>query len=349
MGLAFGVIMCIGVLVFHRTHTSFQIFKALSLDRATIPWSQRDLFDLTPEEQSQFFRDKELEYAKTRERIWSLCKNSTSAKSFFFNRRISGETFNDRMVHNSRHKVSYCITPKVASSTWSMHFIKLADVSQNTIDLWSEALQTLVVKLWPFPLNKNPLKVMEGQTSIVISRHPMERIASVYSQKLVNLGQTSWREFSTWIIRRYRTSGAKNLTNYVLADRPNKDQFVSPQEFVTFLIENLRDGVLEADVHWLPQGTLCPFCAFNFTVYAKMENLWEDTAYFMLKAGLTHLMDPGLKKNPTRKNDHLEYQRLFWSSVHPQSIDILFQIYEMDFQMFDYSMDRSFFAPIKPS
>ncbi|TRY79666.1 hypothetical protein TCAL_07304 [Tigriopus californicus] len=257
------------------------------------------------------------------------------------NRPGSMNIFKDRMVHDKRHKVSYCMIPKVASSTWSMHFIQLANVSQKTIDHWVEALQVLVVNLWPFPMKIDPLKAMEGQTSIVISRHPLERIASVYSQKLVNLGQSSWKDFSVWMIRSYRTSEPNRLPNLVLADRPDKDLYVSPQEFVAFLIDNLSGRRLEPDPHWIPQSTLCPFCLFNFTVYAKMETLQEDTAYFILKSGLAHLMHPELRKNPTHRKDHLKYQRLFWSSVHPRAIDELIQIYEMDFIMFDYHRDRS--------
>ena len=37
--------------------------------------------------------------------------------------------------------------------------------------------------------------------------------------------------------------------------------------------------------------TQCPFCATNFTVYAKMETLEEDGAYFFHKSGFIDIVD----------------------------------------------------------
>ena len=42
----------------------------------------------------------------------------------------------------------------------------------------------------------------------------------------------------------------------------------------------------EMDPHWRPLYASCPFCQLNFTVLARLEDMAEDTAYFLLKSGL---------------------------------------------------------------
>ena len=41
------------------------------------------------------------------------------------------------------------------------------------------------------------------------------------------------------------------------------------------------------DPHWRPHYASCPFCQLNFIVYARLEDMAEDTAYFLLKSHLT--------------------------------------------------------------
>ena len=40
------------------------------------------------------------------------------------------------------------------------------------------------------------------------------------------------------------------------------------------------------DPHWRPLYASCPFCHLNFTVHARLEDMAEDTAYFLLKSNL---------------------------------------------------------------
>ena len=42
----------------------------------------------------------------------------------------------------------------------------------------------------------------------------------------------------------------------------------------------------EMDPHWRPLYASCPFCQLNFTVLARLEDMAEDTAYFLLRSDL---------------------------------------------------------------
>ena len=37
------------------------------------------------------------------------------------------------------------------------------------------------------------------------------------------------------------------------------------------------------NTHWRPQAGNCAFCSINYTVYSKLEETEEDTAFFLEK------------------------------------------------------------------
>ena len=87
--------------------------------------------------------------------------------------------------------------------------------------------------------------------------------------------------------------------------RPNSGDLTrpSPEEVVRYVLERLRTNKRQTDPHWRPQHLQCPFCLVNFTVYAKMEELQENTVYFSLRSNLKHKLDLDLKKNSMRNDD----------------------------------------------
>ena len=97
---------------------------------------------------------------------------------------------------------------QVASSTWSRHFITLANPGEKKIKVWSQALQRFAPSLWPLPLTppNHLAERMEGITSLVIVRNPLSRLSSVYHQKIIDLGMGPWKGFNDALIGLYRTN-----------------------------------------------------------------------------------------------------------------------------------------------
>ena len=89
---------------------------------------------------------------------------------------------------------------------------------------WKNALQLFAPSLWPAP-SSNVKNQWNKVISIVIVRHPMSRLASVYYQKFIELYQNKgWAGVIKSIIKKYR----KNLN-----DGP-KDQ-PTPNEFLRYI------------------------------------------------------------------------------------------------------------------
>ena len=55
---------------------------------------------------------------------------------------------NQNMAINLLDNVSYCNIAKAASSTWTMHFIKMADIGEPKLKQWRNALQVFFNKIW---------------------------------------------------------------------------------------------------------------------------------------------------------------------------------------------------------
>ena len=105
----------------------------------------------------------------------------------------------------------------------------------------------------------------------------------------------------TKVKSKYRRAVRFGLKLFYNVGRPQKEDgtvgqsFPTPEEFLLYVLECLVNDGEDANSHWLPQYTSCPFCAANFTVYSKMEEMTEDTAYIMHKAKLFGKILPDLK------------------------------------------------------
>lgn len=237
------------------------------------------------------------------------------------------------LIYDKKDGISYCQIAKVASSSWCNHFIKLAKVSDKEYRRWSEAKQLFAPKLWPPPTKQEDLLEAwhaEDNLSIVIVRHPMSRLASVYYQKFIELkDHKAWKKVIRRVIARYRKS--------VGGEGP--EGYPTPNEYLRFILDQLREiGADRVDAHWRPQYLSCPFCLLNFSVYAHMEELNEDSLYFFLKSGLLENVDFKQKLNSAHAKTDTEEK--FWSEVDPEIIELIDQpwSYKSDLDMFGYTI-----------
>ena len=146
-------------------------------------------------------------------------------------------------------------------------------------------------QLWPPPKKEELQPAWRNLTSIVIvrwssftrsgcllnqfsCRHPFARLASVYYQKFVELKEhKAWGPLVKGVVKKFRPD--PNSGDPTLA---------TPSEFLSFILDDLKKrGPENVDQHWRPQHLSCPFCSLDFTVYAHMEELSEDSAYFITK------------------------------------------------------------------
>ena len=102
------------------------------------------------------------------------------------------------------------------------------------------------------------------------------------------------------------------------------------------MLDDLKSKGADVDQHWRQQHLSCPFCLLEFSVYARMEELDQDSLYFFSTANLTTSIDYKEKLNSAHAASSTEKQ--FWSKVDKNIIERVGEAYYTDFQMFGYSV-----------
>jgi len=300
-------------------------------------------------ELENFFLRKESQYEQRRQLINALCRNPEG--KFFDEKQIARMNSLEKgsMAINLVDDVSYCNIPKCASSTWTMHFLKMTDVDEETLKQWS-LLSLLDKKLapgrhawsnkvWGPEHNLPDREVIRGfnkTLSLIIHRNPLSRLQSVYYQKFIDLGNSSWKGKTDQIISSYRkeinTKFKQSLDQVESEIQGWNKNLITPKEFIYHILNGGNDQ------HWQFQFLRCGICRLNYDIYAKVEELLEDGKYFVEKSGLSGVIDYKTQenKNLAAGNSALSKEASFWRSVGTKVMEEIISHYKMDFIMFDY-------------
>ena len=107
-----------------------------------------------------------------------------------------------------------------------------ANKGKAEIRRWRQRLQIFAPKLWPPPPPAQLVSSWSQVTSLVIVRHPLARLVSVYYQKFVKLAKhETWAPKIRFIIEKFRT------------DPESGDQVhITPEEMVRYPSDTVKHG-----------------------------------------------------------------------------------------------------------
>lgn len=169
---------------------------------------------------------------------------------------------------------------------------------------------------------------LKNYLKFLFVREPFERLVSAYRNKFTLKYNSSFhKRFGTRIIRRYR----KNATQDALLNGAD----VKFKEFAEYLVDpaTQRDGPLNE--HWQTVYQLCHPCHIHYDLVGKYDTLEDDANYVLRLVGVgDSLRFPSYAKS-TRTTDAMTAQ--FFSNISTQQQVQLYQLYKMDFLMFNYS------------
>ena len=164
-----------------------------------LPRSKSDLHKLFAEDVSQeyldkFYRYKENQYQERRNLIKRVCRGLNPYEL----KRAQTLTSSLIFMIDGPPKTTACLMPKVASTKWKFHFnmlyAKLASAAQKKRDLANHGDKTfneLHGVPWNIEKRRSFLKASEAN-SVVFVRHPLDKLASFYFNKLVKLENGRW-------------------------------------------------------------------------------------------------------------------------------------------------------------
>ena len=111
-------------------------------------------------------------------------------------------------------------------------------------------------------------------------------------------------------------------------------------EFVQWII---RSNGLMANIHWIPMYNFCSICAFEYDYVIKHEHYDQENLEFMQETGLlkylssSSVLEQKVNVNRPDEMSSTDITKLYFEVLSNEDIHQLFQLYQNDFRLFNYS------------
>lgn len=258
-----------------------------------------------------------------RQRVSTACRNRYGQ----LKRTVHTSQLAQILVSN-RYKTLLCYVPKAACSNWKRVFLVL-NGHYNTTD----EIERIVAHRTPLldTLNKYPIEkithMLKTYKKLAFVRDPLQRILSAYRNKFeYDYQKIFHHRFGKDIIKRYRKNLKRKITD---------EDHVTFNEFVKYLIDLSPNDTRE--VHWREQHDLCSLCSINYDFIGKFETLESDADRMLGIMGAKEVIRlPKLEKRP-KGQETKPLMKTFYSQISEQEFKRLEKMYELDFELLEYS------------
>ncbi|KAL0869871.1 hypothetical protein ABMA27_006075 [Loxostege sticticalis] len=239
---------------------------------------------------------------------------------------------------NRQYHVIWCNIFKAASTSWMYNFNLMANYSAAFLAKTKEVPLILARKKYGRPTVAMIKKAQPDSITFIIVRHPLERLASAYNDKIVHAWPKSFHDkMGRKIIRKFRKS-----TN---GQPPPSETYPLFEEFISYLLDEWK-AKRTLDMHWTPYTGFCTPCKFNFDVILKFETLDEDQRFLIQLARLHKVVKPEWR-NSGKGATTLHNISHLYSRITKKQLDDLYQMYKYDFKLFNYTIDN-YYDIVKP-
>lgn len=247
-------------------------------------------------------------------------------------RRVLGPEDLRHLIVDDKHKLLYCYVPKVACTNWKRVMMVLTGDGRYREPLAIPANEAHVAgnlrslsEYSTAEINKR----LRTYLKFVFVREPFERLVSAYRNKFTRSYNTAFhKRYGTKIIRRHRADPQ--------AEALEKGSDVSFEEFVYYLVDPQTQREEPFNEHWERVHSLCHPCLIHYDVVGKYETLVQDSRYILKLAGAEGEVKFPATSKSTRTTGDMAAK--FFDNISPFYQKKLFNLYRMDFLLFNYSV-----------
>ena len=265
----------------------------------------------------------------------------------------------------------FCIIPKAASTNWKRVLVRsCSNLTIGKGDLFRTALSQKYGLRSLAAFSKEEIQEkLKTYFNFIVVRHPFKRILSAYFNKFEpygnlsdvhisfkgylpfiqgqNYGKSSVITFSDFV--EYITSVYNLSSSFFSRQRQiNSDHDVIDESKIHPKVRSAISQWLNSDQvlskgseyfnrHWAQYSTLCHPCLIDYDSIVKFEAMREDAAYVLTKLGPHH--ECLEQKYPELFNYSQGTSSMYgsqFSTLSPQQISMLNDIYSIDFKLFGY-------------
>ncbi|CAF3958622.1 unnamed protein product [Rotaria magnacalcarata] len=232
------------------------------------------------------------------------------------------------------HSLFYCSVPKVATRTF-LTFVTYLHIRDDLIPLLTNKST----------LTNVSLIFSSNFTRVIFVRHPLERLASAYVDKIASLTNEPFLLYDS-----IRRAICRKYSSFYLTDAQRKfyrihrripKKIEEPchnvvpkfEHFIAYIMSNSMIN----DVHWYPYSKLCYTCLFKYNFIGKYETIEEDLGRLLTYLGLES--KDWNNVNYFRTGKTREHYKSMYSSLNNQLLCTLKYVYRDDFKLFDYRLE----------
>lgn len=169
---------------------------------------------------------------------------------------------------------------------------------------------------------------LRSYLKFIFVREPFERLVSAYRNKFTRHYNTAFhKRYGTKIIRRHRLNPEPEALQ--------RGHNVSFHEFVQYLVDPRTQREEPLNEHWERVHSLCHPCLIHYDVVGKYETLEQDAQAVLKLAGVEGALKFPTSGKSTRTDGDMSAR--FFKQISPLYQKKLFNMYRMDFLLFNYS------------
>lgn len=245
-------------------------------------------------------------------------------------------------VYYAERNILYCPVFKATTTRWYQNLLILW---VNTTDQqlpkdnfffeeWHRRIR-VVMPVFNSPEEINNVINQPETNSFMVVRHPYQRLVSAYVDKFSKYNPWFYTTYGNDVIHKYRPKYIKMFgpieDNHYFKSR----NILTFWEFVQWVIDTDPDDMNE---HWQPMYKLCSLCTRSYKYILKFENLVLETQHLLHLLDIESIIPPTQWNHPGHTaKENLVLTQMYFEEISPQDIEELFDIYEIDFKLFDYS------------
>ncbi|XP_019907469.1 carbohydrate sulfotransferase 11-like isoform X2 [Esox lucius] len=235
------------------------------------------------------------------------------------------------LIVDDKHGLLYCYVPKVACTNWKRVLMVLTGDGRYRDPLAIPANEAHVAGNLRTLSEYSTAEInrrLRSYLKFVFVREPFERLVSAYRNKFTRSYNTAFhKRYGTKIISRHRPDPQPAALE--------RGDDVSFEEFVHYLVDPRTQREEPFNEHWERVHSLCHPCLIHYDVVGKYETLEQDSSSVLRLAGAEgEVRFPATGKG-TRTNGDMAAQ--FFRNVSPFYQKKLYNLYRMDFLLFNYS------------
>ncbi|CAF3991432.1 unnamed protein product [Rotaria magnacalcarata] len=224
----------------------------------------------------------------------------------------------------------------------------LVDFNKKNVtdfDVWSIYQRKSFPLIRPQTLANVSLIFSSNFTRVIFVRHPLERLASAYVDKIASLTNEPFLLYDS-----IRRAICRKYSSFYLTDAQRKfyrihrripKKIEEPchnvvpkfEHFIAYIMSNSMIN----DVHWYPYSKLCYTCLFKYNFIGKYETIEEDLGRLLTYLGLES--KDWNNVNYFRTGKTREHYKSMYSSLNNQLLCTLKYVYRDDFKLFDYRLE----------